>query len=412
MPTGFYEVDDSDNADPKNNPRISFTNNKGHSWFQMADFTLNDVSQVFNQPETASFTISPVHPAAEYLPLKARNFECRIDLPEQDQPTWGELVSVAGGPEGITFQVVGHLGMFGDRFVDRKTLEWTSYPQADIIKELIEYAQDEEKQKYRDFNIVPRILDLGTIKNKERSRIYYREEHTPILDALHEFQDTDTPIDLKMSYHGPATAGGDWVRNLDIIPRYDIIWPYATYLYFGSDSGSTNILSFEWSEDATAMTNDVYCGGGSSGNVRFEGHYVDQRAAWLHYDRQAIINAGDMTDPAWLKAKAKAEVAARKRAKQRITIRSISVAAGIGRYAWAGTIWPIKINYGRIQVNGNFRIVKRTYTSNRVVTLELEEITKPIKRPSDIFGEPDTEIEPPEDSGDDEEPPPGPGGGM
>lgn len=371
-----------------NNVRITAVNRFGKPWFELTDFTLNDAKQTFNQPDTASFTISPLHPAAEYLPLKVRNFEIKIDLPEWDNPIWGEPVSVRGGPNGITFQVIGHMGMFMERFIDRESKIYTSYQQADIMKELIQYAQNEEHQLYRNMNIGARILDFGIIKNKKRSRRYFREEHDAILDILQEFATTDTPVDMKMSYFTNNIYGaGTWTRFLDIIPRYDIIWPLATPLYFGLDSPATsNITSFEWSEDASALATDIYVGGGSSGDIRFEGHYIDQDAAKVHYARQAVANAGDETDPEWLLNRAKFHVNARKRPIQKITMKSVTALAGIGRYAWPGTIWPIKIDYGRIQVNGNFRIISRSYAGPRLITLELDQMTQPITRPFDIFG--------------------------
>src|SRR5690606_19799019 len=94
------------------------------------------------------------------------------------------------------------------------------------------------------------------------------------------------------------------------------------------------------------------------------------------------------TDPPWLKSRAKSETDRRKYPVQKVTIQSVTVAAGVGRFAWVGTIWPLRIDYGRIQVNGNFRVVARSYSGSRVVTLELEQMTKPIKRPNNVFGSP------------------------
>lgn len=384
----FYSVDNSNIATMGEGeyPRIRFVNMQGHTWFELTDFTLNDWKQTWNQPDSASFTISPLHPAAKYIPLRTRDFECKIDVPEQNEPIWGEIVSVKGGPEGITFQVEGHLGMFANRFIDRSSLEFDSVPQTDIMEALINYAQDETHQNFRDLRILPRTLDLGTIWERPRSRQYFREEHENILDALHEFQTVDTPIDMRMSYVTDNVFGpGNWTRFLDIIPRYDMVYPFASPLTYSNDNQPDTILSFSWSEDTSTMANDIYAGGGSSGDIRFEGHYTSQSSAQKHGVITAMLSAGSMTDPDWLHSRAQSEVDQRKRSMQKLTVQAVTTGTGVGRLAWVGTIWPVKIDYGRISVDDNFRIISRSWSESRIVTLELERMTTPIIPPGQIF---------------------------
>ena len=344
----------------------------------------------WSEPDAAVFTTSPLDPTVDYLPLKTRNVEIRIRFPGENEPFWGEPISTNGGPSGLSFQCRGLLGIFGERFIDRASLEFSSVPQAQIMEELVRYAQSEHIQQFRNFNIEPRAFDYaGDILGKLRSRQYWREEHSSILDALEEFAHIEFAIALKMTYVPPAShlygKQGKWKRYLDFIPVYDVIHPLSVPLVYGLSDQTSNISGFTYAEDAGSLVNDVYAGGGSAGDIRFEGHWTDQKSASIHGLRTGIISHGDMTDPAWLKAAAREEVDQRKSPRQTITVTIPNLATAVGRYGWIGTIWPVEIKHGRIKVDGNFRIVARRLNTNGTFTLTLEQIMAPIPRPDEVF---------------------------
>lgn len=345
----------------------------------------------WSEPDAASFTVSPLDPTVKYLPLKTRNAEIRIRFPGEEQPFWGEPVAVQGGPSGLTFQCRGLLSIFGERFIDRASLEFSSVPQVEIMESLVRYAQSEHRQQFRNWNITPRGFDYsGNILAKLRSRQYWREEHGRILDLLNEFAHIDYAIALKMTYEASVQERfegkqGKWKRYLDFIPVYEVIHPLSVPLVYGVADEPSNITSFTFAEDAGALTNDVYAGGGSAGDIRFEGHYTDQTSASVHGLRTTVISHGDMTDPVWLEDAARQETEERKSPVQTITVTVPNQANAVGRYAWLGTIWPLRIDYGRIQVDGNFRIVGRRLNTNNTFSLTLEQIMGTIQRPDQLL---------------------------
>lgn len=362
---------------------IEIVTSDGRKIGEVMDFDLQGPTWEWGVgPASASFSTSPHNLTIANLPVRTRGVEVFITTSDGEQ-WWGFPDSITDGdPSTISFSCRGIRDLLAGRFIDRSSLYFDQVATGEIMRQLVLYAQSEERQKYRYENLWPRMVDFNMTPerwtSRKRSREYTREEHGNILDLLDEFRKLDTPIvtDVGWDYMPVAANDRDGVRRyLNITPWYDEPWPLSFPLVYIHESDGSNVLHFGgYTESGDDIANDIYVTGGSNGDVQFEAHVTDQASAKLRGIQTDIISAGDMKDVDWLAARGRREIASRKNPDVAFSLSVVTVPASIGHLMVPGTIWPIHIYCGRIQAHGMFRILSKTRNPARSYEIRLQAI--------------------------------------
>ena len=349
--------------------RLLVVDREGNAKAPLPSATLKDCSWRLDGIGDGSFSINPLARGATEIQLWKREIQAWFD----DELTWwGVPLNTSGGLDELTFNMEDPMTLFNKRGVDRATLDYPGVDQLAIGWDLLRYAQDETFQPNRDFNIG--AANFGP-SGKIRYRRYRRDEHRMILDCLGEFT--------------TLADGFDW--SLEIFGHGSRLWtPYfpekgtvqknlSIRIEQGRRPRGTTSITYE--EDAVEMATHVYCTGGSDGDVKFEENYEDVAASAEYGVMQAFISEGSVTDPPWLEERARQEVLTRNHPAispevelPTTMVQRVDVPVSYLKRVKVGDWIPIKISYGYIQVDNQFRVYEVRWSEGDKVSLTFGEV--------------------------------------
>lgn len=275
---------------------------------------------------------------------------------EDDLAWWGVPWRIRGNAESTEIGCDGLLSYFERRYISYTSLNYEDIDQFDIAWNVLNHAQTGD---YNQLHISAGAFGKSGVL---RYRLYKREEHENIFDALKEWPDLDNGFDFDLRVFGSGR------REVMLYhPRKGVVRPNMV-LEWGR-----NIANFTHSEDALELANHVYATGGQANNVKFEENYLDVASAGVYGRMHAVVSEGSRLDPNWLRARAVKAVARRKQPSivPNITVKNDPVQ--IFKVLEVGDTVPVRIDHGRVQVDGNYRVVSITWTPDETLRLGLEE---------------------------------------
>lgn len=308
-----------------------------HAQVQSMSWVLNGYGQM-------SFTQSTHSPGAEHA-ARLHEYEVQVWI-DNSLVWWGQLMTESGGPGQ---QVIGCDGLesyFEDRIIDDRTMEWLSTEQFTIGADLVNYAQTEQYQANRDFNIG---VSIPTPSGKVRTEMYKRNDHTSIYELLQGFTKLTDGFDWEVTFSEdgqrlwtPYFPQKGTVHN-------DLMLEYGK-----------NITSYGFNRSAVNMRTQTYCAGGSAPNVedgRIEQVYEDVAASAKYGVIQKVISEGTQMDPAWLLDRAVEDVRMGSKPSLLPDITAIELSdAELFGIVVPGDLVPLRIQDGARNVEGYFRV--------------------------------------------------------
>lgn len=311
--------------------------------------TVEGITWELDGAGTASISFDPLARNAREVRLIEREIQIWFD---EKLVWWGIPWRDQGGLDRVNIQCDGLLAWFTKRYIDRTSLLYTSIDQFQIAWNLLAYAQDESVQANRDLNISASFTPSG----KVRSENYDRAQHAEILSLIERFPTLEDGFDFEITYD--ETGQRLWVPYY---PKKGSFLGKEWGIRVTEDVmvGATGI---QQQNDGGLVITHAYVAGGTSGDVKFEEDYEDVAASARYGVMQGVISEGSQKDPAWLLERATRVVNARKsvspvpamtlsRTDEKDYFNAIDV----------GDTIPVYMDYGYYQIDGNFRVGKKSY---------------------------------------------------
>lgn len=305
-----------------------------------------------NADGSMEFSMDPESPGAEHVRFP-NEIQLWLDgvLRFQGVP-W----DIDGDAHSLDVTCEGIGSLFNLRIVDRMSLFYTSIDQLTIAWNILNYAQSEVVELWRDFNIDSWSFGASGIP---RSRDYKRDEHKNIRDILDEFDGRKLKNGFDWEFYVDA-SGARWWRPYS--PQKGTYKPNAAMRY--DDSGARNIKDFTYSESYKGMATLAYITGGSvtagGTTIRKEGKYEDVAAsAAMQTQMQFLKSEGSQLDEDWLDDRAFQVVQQRKKPLIAMDMTSaIGVDVNLLEEVTVGDTVDTFVDHGRIQIDGQERIYK------------------------------------------------------
>lgn len=336
----------------------------------LPDAVVTDASWVLNAEGSMSFNMDPFGVGADKIKLWDTEVQVWWD---GWLGWWGVPWSCRGPSSSLSFQCKSIISLLYKRYVDRMTLIYgdasadpvVTIDQFTIGMNLIDYAQDESFQPFRDLNIqAAAFLPSGV----GRTEVYKRDEHKNILDLLKQFPtrfngfdwDLDITGDGGRFWHPYYPKKGQLQENLSIE------WHSA---------GSRNCENFDYAEDFANGCTQAYATGGSVNNQKIEENFEDDDASELHGVMQMIVSEGSTLDRPTLLNRATKEVALRKDPVITPAVTSaFNVNIPVLGILEVGDWIPVLIDNGRQQVAANHRVESIQWHADDTVNFDFAEV--------------------------------------
>lgn len=330
-------------------------NRVGQPTWGLRDAVVQDITQTLNLPDSATFTVPQKGANVRYIDGIRREIQIREEIEGglSEVAFQGTVANETGDKNTARFTCAGIDSLLSRRIVDRASLLFESVDQFYIASELVRLAQDQTFQGNRDFNI-----DFATVtgSGKIRSRKYNRTEHSDFLKLLSEFPTLKDGFDYRLEI---TPDGGRFFTPY--FPKKGSFKPNLGLQF--TEDGSRNITNFNYTRDWTKLATQVYCTGGSEGDVKFEENYEDvQSSAYWGAVLQSVISDGSQKDVAWLLDKATQTVLDRKQPIFQPTITTARAPRDYWRLVQVGDTIPVWIDWGRVLVVVSKRVAQKKLT--------------------------------------------------
>lgn len=332
------------------NVAMTLTDRNGTRIGELVNATMDELTEVLNQPEAVSISINPLVKIADSIELNKTEIQIWID------GVYRACVvprSCGGNSKRLTFQCEGILSYFAYRHFNDTVTYGTLSPltymeQFQIAQNMIAYAQTGTNRDRRITMATWAPSGYGRLRRWE----WY--DHQEVLEALHEFTEIENGFDYGIDYlpdgarqfHMYHPAKGTYRANL--------------VLEWGR-----NIVDYDFNEKGEDQGTKVYTQGGSSNDVKFEQNFEDAALSAEYGVYEKIVNEGSELDLPWLLARSKEEVAAYGRpvVLPELIVKDIPPSATdpgvkLEGVLVTGDVVPVRAMAGRCRMNGDYRIVK------------------------------------------------------
>ncbi len=317
-----------------------YTSTNTGDWIkQLNDATLENCSWKLSDYGTATISADPLSPDA--IALSALNaVEVQIWLDEQ-LAWWGIPRRVSGDLTKLSFECEDLLSEFLYSFLTTTDRIYNNLDQKNIMAALVTYAQSLTGQSR---NIVVGAFSPSGIN---RTRNYLVSEYPNIYELIKAFADLKNGLDFGM------TLFGDGRREFTMYyPGKGSVKPqYALEL---DQYGRKNITGLTHNKDAMGQANDLYLTGELEEvtDIKLVGRWTVANFG-PYGRRQNVLSEGSVTSVNWLNDRAEAEGIAR---SLPVNIPEIMVSDSLRGKLVEGDTVPIRVDYGAIQMSGNYQI--------------------------------------------------------
>lgn len=333
----------------------------------LPEAVVDSVSWVLNNYGQAQYHMSTHSAAAvDAAKLHVRDWEVQIWM-DGDLVWWGIPMTDGGGPGEMSIGADELFAHFEDRINDIG-FEWAGVDQFTILQDLVEYAQDETDQNFRDFNIG--FYSPTGPSGINRFQRYVRSEHGIIANLIRDWAKVKNGVEFEVQYTEdgqrlfvPYSPKRGQVRN-------DLL------LEFGK-----NVPTYTWNRTAVSMRTQTYAVGGAIPNSqlgKMEQVYEEPLSSAIYGVIQSVFSEGSQMDPDYLLDKATKDVLRYNRPETKVTVPALSVndTQFFGELK-PGDWVPVRIVDGYRAFEGQLRVGKITWTPDELLQLEFidEDVT-------------------------------------
>lgn len=329
--------------------------------------SIDEVTWVLSGPGKVKISVDPLHPDALLLLLD------EVELQVWLNGTYSHCViprGVGGDLDKLTFECEGLLSELDYAYlatppvggvVPAKTplLSWVGQDQHDIVVQMLDWWQSQGASS--DLRIeTGAYLPSGVL----RSRTIYRDAYESFWDVIAEFSKLYDGFDFDLVLYGDGRR--------EFWPYYPHKGSYKPWYGLQLDErGRKYVQKIEgWKQNAIDAATEVFNTGGNvtqdnpdpeeDTQLKVVGYYHDQTASGSpKYRRKTkIISSGQIIDLGWLNARARQEELVR---GQPITTSNLVVDEFLLGKIETGDTLPVNVDYGRLQMKGDFRIMELTW---------------------------------------------------
>lgn len=325
---------------------------------------LDDCFWELNGPGGASVSINPLLKEASLIALNKTEIQIWID------GVYRHCVvprGASGGAKKVTFQCLGIMDYLSTRHINDSltygdpgvNADPTATPpivgvpptyveQFQIGWNLVSYAQAGAN---RDFRIAS---SPWAPSGRGRLRRWNWYEHKEILTELQTFPELDGGYDFEIVLFPDGRR--EWTPYFPSkgTHRYNLVLEWGR-----------NVVDFSFQEEGKNQGTYTICTGGSANNVHFEANYEDAALSLEYGQQEKIITDSSELDVIELGDRAREDVRAYGRPIQVPDLTVKDIPAKDGRPAIkvdgvinTGDILPVRIDHGRCQMNGDYRVVR------------------------------------------------------
>lgn len=322
---------------------------------EMPAVTVDEVEWVLNQPGGAKLSVDPLHPNAAMMPIN----ESEVQVWFNDQIRHYVVPrGLGGGLEKVTFNCEGIFSWLHYAFLTSGVINNFNEEQFNLAANLIEHAQTGTNSDRR--------IDVGLYVGSGifRARPTLADDFPNIFDLLQEFpklyQGFD--FDIELFPDGRREFMPYYPNKGSRKPQYTLELDQRGRKFVEGIEG--------FKIDGYNMATDVYNTGGTvtvdepdptpDTQLKIVGHYEDLTADGSpRYGRMTkVMSDGQIIDLGWLNDRAHEEEILR---GQPITVADIVVSEDLLGLIDTGDVLPARIDYGVIQMMGDYRIMSITW---------------------------------------------------
>lgn len=332
---------------------------------EMPAVTVDEVTWTLNQPGGFKISVDPLHPNALMMPINESEVQVWFD--DQIQHC-GVPRGLGGNEKSVSFDCEGIMSWFYYAHLTSGVINNFAIEQFGLAANLVEYAQTGPNSDRR--------IDVGLYVGSGifRGRPTSSEDFPNIYDLLQEFpklyQGFD--FDIVLFNDGRREFMPYYPSKGSRKPQYALEFDRRGRKFVEGIEG--------FKRDGYAMATDVYNTGGTvtdtstDPDTQFKvvGHYEDLTADGSpRYGRMTkVMSDGQIIDLGWLNDRAHEEEILR---GQPITVADVIVSEDLLGLVSTGDVLPTRIDYGVIQMMGDFRVMSITWrNSSRNLKLGLQ----------------------------------------
>ncbi len=347
---------------------VFWTDLSGNNRKELVGATVEEVTWALNRPGHAKISFDPLSPDAAMIELSL----CELQIWINESLALGHCVvprGVSGNTEKIVFEAEGLLSYFEYAYFstydgtgiippDTPLLHWSAQDQFYIAVQMVEWAQSQPNGDRR--------IDTGSFgaSGVFRSRTVFRDSFENVYDALQEFPKLYQGFDFDVRLYDDGRR--------EFWPYYPTKGSYKPEYRLELDQRGRRFVETisSWKESTLNQATQIYNTGGTitdtvaEPDVQYKvvGHYEDLTVDGSpKYGRLTkVISSGQIIDLGWLNARAHEEELLR---GEPVTMLNLTVSSQLLGLISTGDVLPINIDFGRIQVKGNYRIMQITWNN-------------------------------------------------
>lgn len=324
---------------------VFVSDDTGNRGLQVRGAIVDDCGWKLNRVSDAHISVDPLADDAGLIQLN----EMELAVVFSNGTVWqGIPRQVSGGFGKITFGCESVASYFEDAFVMDADRVYNA-DQLTIASDLVTYGQAASDQD--------RNIDIGVFapSGVVRERTYIAEEYPQILDLLINFTNLQD--------------GFDW--DIVILPDGRREWtPYypskgsrkPAYKLEADRYGKKFINALtSWSKDGINQATDIIVVGAQDEvtGIKARGRWTAPAPTLAKYGRiQKVVNESSVITADWLNDRAQSEGES---VLNPIVLPGIAVSGDLFGEVWHGDVLPVRIDYGAIQVDGDYRITELTW---------------------------------------------------
>lgn len=315
---------------------------------ELTEAVLTELSFKLYEYDTITFDIPVGTPGYRDLVLVQSEIQVWVD---DELLGWGVPWRRNGGPRSKTVGCDDLSSLFSRRIVDDRTLTYTSQEQISIGAALVEYAQSEVNQPFRNLY----IQTAGWLPSgKLRSERYERGEHAYIIDLLRAFPNLDDGFDWHIEFNGSGQRIWTPYYPERGTVHEDIVLEWGK-----------NLTDYTLDEDGVNITTQHYRTGGAVPNSesgKMEAVYEDVPASFKYGVMQSVSSDGQQMDVEWLTDGARREVDLYKEPQKVVTLMAVEADQGLLGKVNPGDYVEVRIDNEGDYFMGEKRVDSVTWT--------------------------------------------------
>lgn len=324
--------------------------------------TVDKVSWTLNGIHSADISIHPLAPDAMLILLDEMELTILFNR-DFNGPFQGVPKSVRGNFDKITFTIESPITYMKDAYIIDTDKVYSAVEQMNIATQLVTYGQ---AATYQDRNIA---IGAYAGSGVQRTRTYYAEEYKNVFETLVEFTNLQNGFDWDVIIQpdGARKFTPFYPRKGSHKPQYKV-WKDKA----GASPYFRGLVG--WTEDGQNQYTDQMVTGpvDATTGLKLRGRWQAAAPEMTKYGRKQNVTADTgAVAQSWVDSIATA------RGAFQLTptiLPDILVSDSLFNLLVVGDSIPVRIDYGRIQVDGDYRIAALDLLFDGTMAIKLEEV--------------------------------------